>query len=94
VTGVVLALARLERHSSGRLGVSKLANGEDADEILDDGLRPFLDDLARRAKLGFAASATEIAAGVLRGLYAGREAGSETLPEPRHQALISRSLGC
>jgi hypothetical protein len=32
--------------------------GEAADEILDDALQPFLDDLARRATLGFASAAT------------------------------------
>ena len=44
--------------------------GEAADEILDGELQPFLDDLARRANLGFAAAATEIATGILSGLYA------------------------
>ena len=44
-------------------------------------VQPFLDDLARRAKLGFAAAATEIATGVLCGLCGCREAGSETLLE-------------
>ncbi len=52
--------------------------GEAADEILDEALQPFLDDLARRGELGMAAAA-ELAVGILCGLYACREAGSESL---------------
>ena len=54
---------------------------EAADEILDEALQPFLDDLQRRADLGMEAAATEIAAGILLGLYNCREGGSETLLE-------------
>ena len=50
--------------------------GEAADEILDEALQPFLDDLARRAKLGLASAATKMAVGVLCGLYACRDASS------------------
>ena len=53
--------------------------GEAADEILDEALQPFLDDLTRRRELGMAA--TELAVGILCGLYACREAGSESLLE-------------
>jgi hypothetical protein len=44
-------------------------------------LEPFLGDLERRAALGMAAAATELAVGVLLGLYRCRHAGSETVLE-------------
>jgi hypothetical protein len=46
---------------------------------LDQG--PFLDDLRRRAGLGMGSAATEVAAGILLGLYNCREGSSETLLE-------------
>jgi hypothetical protein len=64
-----------------RPGVGYVDPGEAADEILDEALQPFLDDLRRRGELGMAAAATELAAGILLGLYACREASSESLLE-------------
>jgi hypothetical protein len=55
--------------------------GEAADEILDEALQPFLDDLTRRRELGMTTATTELAMGILCGLYACREAGSESLLE-------------
>jgi hypothetical protein len=55
--------------------------GEAADEILDEALQPFLDDLIRRGELGMTAAAVELAVGILCGLYACREARSESLLE-------------
>lgn len=55
--------------------------GEAADEILDEALGPFLEDLERRAKLGMRSAAAEFAAGIVLGLYRCREGGSETLLE-------------
>jgi hypothetical protein len=55
--------------------------GEAADEILDEALQPFLDDLTRRGELGMTAAAAELAVGILCGLYACRDAGSESLLE-------------
>lgn len=52
-----------------------------ADEILDEALQPFLDDLQRRANLGMSSAATEVATGILLGLYNCREADAETLLE-------------
>jgi hypothetical protein len=46
---------------------------EAADEILDEALQPFVDDLQRRAGLGMGSAATEVAAGILLGLYNCRE---------------------
>ncbi|MGH3751661.1 MAG: hypothetical protein ACRDRP_03020 [Pseudonocardiaceae bacterium] len=54
---------------------------EAADEILDEALDPFLRDLERRAALGMATAATELAVGILLGLYECRDGGSETLLE-------------
>jgi hypothetical protein len=55
--------------------------GEAADEILDEALEPFLDDLRRRAKLGLNSAAAELAAGILLGLYQCRDGEAETLLE-------------
>jgi hypothetical protein len=43
--------------------------GEAADEILDEALQLFLDDLARGGELGMRPAAVELAVGILRGLY-------------------------
>src|SRR6185312_16402371 len=51
----------LNSHAGYHPGRGYIDPGEAADEILDGELQPFLDDLARRANLGFAAAATEIA---------------------------------
>ncbi|WP_432984605.1 hypothetical protein [Dactylosporangium sp. CA-233914] len=71
----------LNSHAGYHPGRGYVDPGEAADEILDEDLQPFLDDLARRAELGFTAAAAQIAAGILCGLYACREANSETLLE-------------
>ncbi len=65
--------------------------GEAADEILDEDLQRCLDDLARRAELGLAATATELATGILCGLYACREAGAETLLEYTPDFVVERA---
>jgi hypothetical protein len=67
---------------------------EAADEFLNEALQPFLDDLQRRAGLGMASAAAEVAAGIIRGLYNCREASSETLLEyapdyaPEHASVV------
>jgi hypothetical protein len=81
----------LNSHAGYHPGRGYIHPGEAADEILDGDLQPFLDDLARRARLGFTAAATEIAAGVLYGLYACREANSETLLEYTPDYAIERA---
>ncbi len=53
--------------------------GEAAYEILDEDLRPLLDDMHRRATLGMTTAATELAIGVLCGLYEIRDSESDTL---------------
>ena len=81
----------LNSHAGYHPGRGYIHPGEAAGEILDGDLQPFLDDLARRAKLGFTTAATEIAAGVLYGLYACREANSETLLEYTPDYAIERA---
>lgn len=54
---------------------------EAAAEILDEALEPFQRDLERRATLGMAIAATELAVGILLGLYWCRDGSSETLLE-------------
>jgi hypothetical protein len=64
-----------------RLGFGYADPVEAAGEILDEGLRPFLDDLQRRAGLGLGSAATEVAAGILLGLYHCQVGGPEALLE-------------
>jgi hypothetical protein len=65
--------------------------GEAAGEILDEALQPFLDDLARRSELGMNAAAVELAVGIVCGLYACREAGSESLLEYSPDYAVERA---
>ncbi len=81
----------LNSHAGHHPGRGYVDPSEAADEILDGELKPFLDDLARRAELGYPAAATEIAAGVLYGLYACREANSETLLEYTPDYAVERA---
>jgi hypothetical protein len=62
-------------------GVGYVHPAEAADEILDEALQPFLDDLARRAELGMIPAAGELAVGILRGLYGCRDGAPESLLE-------------
>lgn len=71
----------LNGHTGYRPGRGYVHPVEAADEILDEVLHPFLGDLERRAALGMAAAATELAMGVLLGLYRCRHAASETVLE-------------
>jgi hypothetical protein len=66
---------------------------EAADEILDDALQPFLDDLQRRAGLGTGSAAVELAAGVLLGLYNCRHGNTETLLEYSPDYAGERAAG-
>lgn len=64
---------------------------EAAGEILDEALEPFVRDVDRRATLGMTSAATELAVGVLLGLYECRDGGSETLLEHSPDFAIERA---
>jgi len=74
-------IEELNGQAGYRPGRGYVDPGEAADEILDEALGPFLEDLERRARLGMSSAAAELAAGILLGLYRCREGGSETLLE-------------
>lgn len=62
-------------------GIGYVEAGEAACEILDETLQPFLDDLTRRATLGMTTAATDLAVGILCGLYACRDDAGAPLIE-------------
>ena len=66
---------------------------EAADEILNEALQPFLDDLQRRDGLGMQSAAVELAAGILLGLYNCRHGNSETLLEYSPDYAAERASG-
>ena len=74
-------IEELNTQAGHRPGRGYVHPAEAADEILDDALQPFLDDLHRRAGLGMRSAAAELAAGILLGLYNCRHGASETLLE-------------
>ena len=74
-------IEELNTRAGHRSGRGYVHPAEAADEILDEALQPFLDDLHRRAGLGMRSAAAEVAAGILLGLYNCRHGTSETLLE-------------
>lgn len=76
-----LAMEELAGRAGYRPGVGYVHEGEAAAEILDEALEPFLADLRRRARLGHAAAVTQLAVGILIGLYECRHPAGETLLE-------------
>jgi hypothetical protein len=76
-----LDIEELNGHAGYRPGRGYVHPVEAADEILDEALQPFLDDLERRAALGMTAATVELAMGILLGLYACRDGASETVLE-------------
>jgi hypothetical protein len=64
---------------------------EAAAEILDEALEPFMRDVERRAALGMTSAATELAVGILLGLYKCRDGGSETLLEHSPDFAVERA---
>lgn len=86
-----LDIEELNGRAGYQTAVGYVHEGEAADEILDEALQPFLDDLDRRACHGHLAAATDLAVGILRGLYDCRHAGSETLLEYSPDFPIERA---
>jgi hypothetical protein len=76
-----LDIEELNSRAGPRSGRGYVHPAEAADEILDEALQPFLDDLHRRVGLGMESAAAEVAAGILLGLYNCRDGASETLLE-------------
>jgi hypothetical protein len=83
VAGALLGLDIMELNGRAgyRPGHGYVHESEAAHEILDEVLEPYLRDLERRAALGVTAAATELAVGMLLGLYRCRDGGGETLLE-------------
>lgn len=76
-----LDIDQLNGRAGYRRGVGYVDPGEAADELLDEVLQPFLDDLARRGRLGMTTAAEGCAVSILDGLYRCRDGGSESLLE-------------
>ena len=76
-----LDIEELNTRAGHQPGRGYIHPAEAADEILDETLQPFLDDLQRRADRGVGSAAVELAAGILLGLYNCRHGNSETLLE-------------
>ncbi|MDN5749207.1 MAG: hypothetical protein L0H64_11930 [Pseudonocardia sp.] len=71
----------LDGRAGHRPGIGYLHPVDAAAEILDELLRPFLDDLQRHARLGMTAATTEVAVGILHGLHRCRDGGLGSLLE-------------
>jgi hypothetical protein len=88
-----LGIEELNTRAGYRPGRGYVHPAEACDEILDEALRPFLDDLHRRAGLGMRSAAAELAAGILLGLYNCRHGNSETLLEYSPDYAAERASG-
>jgi hypothetical protein len=86
-------IEELNTRAGHRPGRGYVHPAEAADEILDEALQPFLDDLHRRAGLGMRSAAAELAAGILLGLYICRRGTSETLLEYVPDYAAERASG-
>ena len=88
-----LDIEELNTQAGYRPGRGYVHPAEAADEILDEALQPFLDDLHRRAGLGMRSAAAELAAGIMLGLYHCRHGNSETLLEHCPDYAAERASG-
>ena len=88
-----LGIEELNIRAGYRPGRGYVHPAEAAGEILDEALRPFLDDLQRRDDLGMRSAAVELAAGILLGLYNCRHGNSETLLEYSPDYATERASG-
>src|SRR6516225_775131 len=88
-----LGIEELDTRAGYRPGRGYVHPAEAADEILDEVLQPFLDDLQRRAGFGMRSAAVELAAGIMLGLYNCRHGNSETLLEYFPDSIQGRHRG-
>ena len=88
-----LGIEELDTRAGYRPGRGYVHPAEAADEILDEALQPFLDDLRRRASFGMRSAAVELAAGIMLGLYNCRHGNSETLLEYCPDYAAERASG-
>ena len=88
-----LGIEELNTRAGYQPGRGYVHPAEAADEILDEVLQPFLDDLYRRAGLGIRSAAAGLAAGILLGLYHCRHCNSETLLEYCPDYAAERASG-
>jgi hypothetical protein len=88
-----LDIEKLSTRAGYRPGRGYVHPAEAADEILNEALQPFLDDLQRRDGLGMRSAAAELAAGILLGLYNCRHGNSETLLEYSPDYAAERASG-
>lgn len=68
-----LHLSQLADRAGPQWGGGYVDPDEAADEMLDEVVQPYLEDLERRARIGAVQAAREIGLGVLMGLYACRD---------------------
>jgi hypothetical protein len=68
-----LHLSQLADRAGPQWGGGYVDPNEAADEMLDEVVQPYLEDLERRARIGAVQAAQEIGLGVLLGLYACRD---------------------
>ena len=68
-----LHLSQLADRAGPQWGGGYVDPHDAADEMLDEIVQPYLDDLERRARIGAVQAAREIGFGVLMGLYACRD---------------------
>ena len=88
-----LGIEELDTQAGCRPGRGYVHPAEAADEILDEALGPFLDDLHRRAGFGMRSAAAGLAAGIMLGLYHCRHGNSETLLEYCPDYAAERASG-
>lgn len=88
-----LGIEELNTQAGYQPGRGYVHPAEAADEILDEALGPFLDDLHRRAGFGMRSAAAGLAAGIMLGLYHCRHGNSETLLEYCPDYAAERASG-
>jgi hypothetical protein len=88
-----LGIEELNTRAGYQPGRGYVHPAEATDEILDEALQPFLDDLQRRVGFGMRSAAVELATGILLGLYICRHGSSETLLEYSPDYAAERASG-